>query len=222
MLRVSQADYATQDGRFQDGNFGERPATRITSQWLNSIQEEIAHVILSRGMTLDEKDESQLLKAILDLYQYGVKPQTFEIKNGMKIPTDLPLESFSSSQWKAVFFQALSIRHTTQADVTFFTTHVAVFNSVTARWDLLTQFDPAIIQFEAQKENPRAEAGVNPHHGLLNREIGESFPKYTYTPGPHLLSISASGKLQVQTSTLKGENHQGNLILSHFQYLKAS
>lgn len=214
MLRVSKADHGTDDGRFQPGDpLNDRPPTRVSASWLNSIQEEIANVIIGRGISLDEKDEGQLLKAILDIYSYGISPVTYPILNGTTTPTDLPFSPLDKAKFKTVHFSALSIRHTTKADLSFFTSHVAVFNTYTSSWTLLTQFDPAIMKLEVQSgpNEPSSPPGTSP-------PIPNSVVKMS--PGPHLLSISAGGKLQYQTSFLDGESHQGSLILSHFRYLR--
>jgi hypothetical protein len=207
MLRVSKEDNGTDDGRFTEGNFSDIPATKVSAKWLNSVQEEIVSVIKSRNISLDEKDNSQLQKAIFDLYQFGVEPITLSIQNGISSFTELPMDVFDSTKLKAIYFNALSIRHTTQADITFMTSHVASFNSYTKTWTLLTQFDPAIIKLSVTSPaSPTSDAT----------------PAVTLTAGPHLLGISANGKLQYQTSKLSGDNHQGQLILSHFRYLRLS
>lgn len=201
MLRVSEQDHGTQDGRFQEGDLIlDRPATRVTADWLNSIQSEICNVITSRGIELNPKDESQLLKAILDLYHYGVPPETYPIDNGVSRPTDLGKEAFDSNQFKVVYFNALCIRHTDQADLSFMTSHVATFMDFKKSWSLLTQFDPAIMKIQTQEKTE-----------------GQP-PSLDFIPGPHLLSISATGKLQYQSSSLGGKNHRGSLILSHFKF----
>jgi hypothetical protein len=203
------------------------PATRVTADWLNSVQSEIANVILARGISLDAKDEGQLLKAVLDIYNYGVVPITLPISNGIKTATDLPIDPFDQSKLKAVYFNALSVRHTTKADMTFMTSHVAVFNTYTSSWSLLTQFDPAMIKVDIQAQMqptqptnpPLLSSPANPAPPTAQPD---PIPVITMLPGPHFLSIGASGKLQYQTSTLDGDLHQGSLTLSHFRYLRAT
>lgn len=64
MQRITHTT-ATPDKKFQPGNpqTGVK-ATVVTSVWANSIQEEIANLIESRGIELDVEDSEQLLKAI--------------------------------------------------------------------------------------------------------------------------------------------------------------
>lgn len=40
------------------------PATTVTPEWCNSVQDEIAHVVEAAGIALDKTDNSQLLEAI--------------------------------------------------------------------------------------------------------------------------------------------------------------
>lgn len=64
MQRITHAT-ATVDKKFQPGNPQTNvKATVVTSVWANSIQEEIANLIESRGIELDVEDNQQLLKAI--------------------------------------------------------------------------------------------------------------------------------------------------------------
>lgn len=42
-----------------------RPPTEVTADWLNAVQEELAAVIVSAGLTLDKANNGQLLAALL-------------------------------------------------------------------------------------------------------------------------------------------------------------
>lgn len=56
---------ATVDGMFTQGNPGAGvPATTVTSDWLNAIQEEVGGVVEASGAALSKPDNTQLLKAI--------------------------------------------------------------------------------------------------------------------------------------------------------------
>lgn len=54
--------------RFTEGDpsIGQR-ATRVTAEWLNSIQEEVAYVIEESGIALDKEQSTQLYDAIVEL-----------------------------------------------------------------------------------------------------------------------------------------------------------
>lgn len=56
---------ATEDNKFTEGNPSLAvPATQVTDDFLNAVQEEIAAVIEDAGLTLDKEDNTQLLQAI--------------------------------------------------------------------------------------------------------------------------------------------------------------
>jgi hypothetical protein len=65
---------ATPENRFTAGNpTTATPATQVGEQWLNAVQEEIAHVIEQAGDVLDKPDNTQLYTAILSLIQTAVQ-----------------------------------------------------------------------------------------------------------------------------------------------------
>lgn len=56
---------ATVDNKFTEGDpVSAVPATQVTDDWLNAVQEEITAVILSAGITLNKANNAQLLAAI--------------------------------------------------------------------------------------------------------------------------------------------------------------
>jgi hypothetical protein len=64
MQRI-EGSTATKDNKFTDGNLADNtPGTIVTSEFLNSMQEEIATVIESEKITLDKKIYTQLNTAI--------------------------------------------------------------------------------------------------------------------------------------------------------------
>lgn len=80
MHRIDGADVdedlhgAGKDG-FTSGNTvtGE-PATEVTDDWLNAVQEEVIGVIEGAGLTLDKNNNGQLLEAINALIDAAVNP----------------------------------------------------------------------------------------------------------------------------------------------------
>jgi hypothetical protein len=198
MLRISEKEGGTKEGRFQLGDplLGKRP-TQVTVGWLNAIQSEITDTIEKSGMTLS-KDENQLSQAIVNLYTFGPEIHRFPILNDVHAETHLDYQ-FDGTKFSAVYFNALSIRHTTVADISFCTSHVAVLNTFTAEWSLLTQAETALFGIEVE---PKPQ------------------PQLKIVPGPHLLTIKRTGELTYQTSKLPGENHEGSITLSHFRCLR--
>lgn len=58
-------DEAGTPGYFTNGDPGvPTPATTVTAEWLNRVQEELVAVIEDAGLTLDPDDDTQLLQAI--------------------------------------------------------------------------------------------------------------------------------------------------------------
>lgn len=67
---------ATADNRFTDGDpVVPTPPTVVKDDWLNSVQEEIAHAVEAAGIVLDKEDNQQLWKAILSRF-FGRKINT--------------------------------------------------------------------------------------------------------------------------------------------------
>ena len=87
-------------GYFTDGNpAAQVPATTVTSDWANTIQEEVSHVIESAGFTLDKSKNDQLTTAIDAKIQAAVDQQesapTFVAQtNGYRIGADGYIEQW--------------------------------------------------------------------------------------------------------------------------------
>src|SRR4051794_18731044 len=59
-------------GFFTEGNAGVgTPATLISGDWLNAVQEELVNVILGAGIALDKTKRDQLLSAIRTLANFS-------------------------------------------------------------------------------------------------------------------------------------------------------
>ncbi|HFZ2331048.1 TPA: hypothetical protein ACIJ1F_003699 [Citrobacter freundii] len=66
MLRIGQVEpSATADGKYTDGSVaGGTAATRLRAAAFNAIQEELANIVESAGMSLDPDDMTQVLAAL--------------------------------------------------------------------------------------------------------------------------------------------------------------
>jgi hypothetical protein len=71
MFRID-SEGATVDNRFTEGDpqLGV-PATVVSSEWLNSVQEEIAKVVEENGITLAKANEGQMYDALLEMFLRG-------------------------------------------------------------------------------------------------------------------------------------------------------
>lgn len=71
MLRIGQVEVtATSDGKYTDGSVaGGVAATRLRATAFNAIQEELAHIVETGGLTLDINNNEQVLSALQLLFQ---------------------------------------------------------------------------------------------------------------------------------------------------------
>lgn len=76
MLRIGQVESsATVDGKYTDGSVaGGIAATRLRAAAFNAIQEELANIVESAGMTLDPDDVTQVLAALKNQFLSRVNP----------------------------------------------------------------------------------------------------------------------------------------------------
>lgn len=84
---------ATIDNLFTEGNPGTgTPATQVTADFMNAVQEEIAHVIEEAELELDKEDNTQLHAAILALIAAGgaasVPDASTTVKGKVELATD--------------------------------------------------------------------------------------------------------------------------------------
>jgi hypothetical protein len=74
-MHRTDADAATVDGRFTDGDPGTgAQATVLGAKWLNNLQEEVCTVVETGGQVLNEAANNQLLLAIRRLIREEMQP----------------------------------------------------------------------------------------------------------------------------------------------------
>lgn len=77
MFRIDSSG-ATVDNRFTEGDPAlSIPATVVSADWLNHVQEEIAKTIEEMGITLDKGEENQHYAALLELALRGGRKSVF-------------------------------------------------------------------------------------------------------------------------------------------------
>lgn len=77
MFRIDSSG-ATVDNRFTEGDPAlSIPATVVSADWLNHVQEEIAKTIEEMGLTLDKGNENQHYSALLELALRGGRKAVF-------------------------------------------------------------------------------------------------------------------------------------------------
>lgn len=83
-------DAAGTPGYFTEGDpAGSTPATTVTADWANAVQEEISHVIEGAGIALDKTNNGQLLLAINALIS-GVGTGALLKANNLSDLTNVP------------------------------------------------------------------------------------------------------------------------------------
>ena len=87
MFRID-SEGATVDNKFTEGNPSTGvPATVVSDDWLNHVQEEIAQFIEYTGATLSKLDDNQLQTALIEFFKIG----------GRALPFRAPIANNSSS-----------------------------------------------------------------------------------------------------------------------------
>lgn len=90
MHRIDGAG-ATVTGQWTEGNPSTgTPATEITSDWMNAVQNEIENVIVTGGgISLNKESNSQLLAAIIEVIARNLVPPSFTV-SGVPSASDNP------------------------------------------------------------------------------------------------------------------------------------
>jgi hypothetical protein len=79
MHRIDGAG-ATIAGQWTEGNPGTgTPATEITADWMNAVQNEIENVITDAGITLNKASNAQLLAAVVVLVSKYLTAQSYTV-----------------------------------------------------------------------------------------------------------------------------------------------
>lgn len=78
MFRIDSSG-ATIDNRFTEGDPAlSIPATVVSADWLNHVQEEIVKTILEMGIALDKGDENQHFGALIELAKRGGRKAAYK------------------------------------------------------------------------------------------------------------------------------------------------
>lgn len=143
MHRIDGAG-ATIGNLFTEGNPGLGiPATVVTDDWANDVQEEIVNVILDQGITLVKGTQNQLLNAIKSLVGFGGNESNQVIDNNQASPVSITALLFSSGTIKAVQFDFEIYRQTASGSVMEAGTCFISYRTATSTWEVsqATQFD---------------------------------------------------------------------------------
>lgn len=149
MHRVD-APGATVGNLFTEGNPSLGiPATTVSDDIMNDIQEEIVNVILSQGITLVKGTQTQLLDAIKSLISFGGNPSIQDILNNQASPLSITGLVFDKTTIKGAQIDFEVYRQTASGHVvengTIFVSH----RTSPDTWDIAvnSQFDDAGVTF---------------------------------------------------------------------------
>ena len=93
---------ATPDGRFTEGNPTiPVPATTVTADWLNAMQEEAIAVLAAAGIAPDKANNAQMLAAILKLIADKAPGIATSEKNGIGRPDGITITIDASGKYTA-------------------------------------------------------------------------------------------------------------------------
>lgn len=116
MFRID-SEGATLDNKFTEGDpsLGV-PATVVSADWLNSVQEEIAHVVEENDITLNKAQNGQLMTALLEFFLRGGRktPLDQNLANDQAV-TDVDGFEFDATKVKCkICFYDIERKTTTQ------------------------------------------------------------------------------------------------------------
>ena len=93
---------ATPDGRFTEGNPTiPVPATTVTADWLNGVQEELVAILAAAGIAPNKASNVQVLSAILDLIADSTPGIATSEKNGIGRPDGITISIDASGKYTA-------------------------------------------------------------------------------------------------------------------------
>jgi len=94
---------ATPDNRFTSGDPTiPVPATTVTAEWLNSVQEELVAILTAAGITPNKVSNVQVLSAILDLIADSTPGIATALKNGICRPDGVTITVDSTGKLTSV------------------------------------------------------------------------------------------------------------------------
>lgn len=136
MHRIDGAG-ATVGNLFTEGNPALGiPATVVTDDWANDVQEEIVNVILDQGIALVKGTQTQLLAAIKSIVGFGGNEFNQAIDNNQASPLSVTGLVFDKATIKAVQFDFEIYRQTASGSVMESGTCFLSHRTATDTWEL--------------------------------------------------------------------------------------
>lgn len=159
---------ATVGNKFTEGDpVSAVPATQVTDDWLNAVQEEITAVILSAGITLNKANNAQLLAAITQKITSAIPASppdaSTTVKGLIELATNAETQAGTDSS-RAITPAGLSSRVGTE--------------SAAGILQLATQAEAV-----AGTESSKALSAIRVHQAISARLAAEYSAQYTIAPG---------------------------------------
>lgn len=117
------------------------PATLVSQDWLNSVQEELANVIEGAGLTLVKGTNNQLLAALLGISLDYSEPQ-FTIANNQTTFADITGMIFNKLNYKSAIISFDAYRKDAGQEVSVHGKLNAIYKPVLDTWEL---FGPELV-----------------------------------------------------------------------------
>lgn len=119
------------------------PATVVTDDWANDVQEELCNLVEDQGITLVKGTQTQVLAAIKSLIGNGGNEFQQDIDNNQAVATSIAGLLFSSASVKAAQFDFEIYRQTVSGSRIEAGTCFLSYRTATSAWELSqsTQFD---------------------------------------------------------------------------------
>ncbi len=125
-------------GYFTEGNPATSvPATTVTGEWLNAIQEEILAPIIAAGITPTKGVRNQLLAAIQYLQGYSQAISTFTIANNQSAPANVTGITFDSTMIRAADINFEVYRSDSSNELVSIGKFSVVYKPIAGSWAIL-------------------------------------------------------------------------------------
>lgn len=190
MFRIDSAG-ATVDNRFTEGDPAlSIPATVVSDEFLNNVQEELVTPIEKMGITLDKLDESQLWAALLAFFLNGGRESVFRHTLANNTSNDDVTDDNNSDATFSVFTDDTKLK------IAFFDIERKTDTNI------VKEFGLVFISYDSKNS-----AFLSPKVFSLNDDAGTVFS---------LAQVGATTeyKLQATTDDLTGTSYVGKLDLT--------
>lgn len=125
-------------GYFTEGDPGTGvPATVVSAEWLNTVQEELVAILTAAGVTPDKTDRDQVLTAILALMEDGDSVADFTVANNTAVAANVTGLSFNKVNYKsAVIEYDLYRKDATPTETSCIGKLVAIYKPTADTWEI--------------------------------------------------------------------------------------